>query len=394
MTVTVVPTNNTVPIPDIGAINAWYAKAEKQNTYNIDIIGQPPAGYDAGHYQRIQLNTRTREIAFVCDDWRTPRDDRCYSNTTDQHFRPSSDKPVAEIIYWVIDSGVKELPYLTNREGDALAAEVAPHAETLLDNLVPVPGTDTLDWSIPAARAGQAIAGLVSRDRNRNGRIRHRYIDMADVADHYPEIIDKLANKWRRWADCTDDEIDDEIETVARCLVSWYPEVRDLADGDDGSFFDTTLGVRAFIYGYRAAKADGRRPMDADQYFTDYFTDVAPCSPNDTDARLDELAARYEREAADNGVHLCGCRKFLTNYRAVAREAVRQRLEGDVGPRTRQAEREFAALRAERAALVSQIASWWDRDDLNVADLARRACMSRQGMDQLLKRLFGDGDEG
>jgi hypothetical protein len=238
------------PIPDRAAVKAWI---------DSDGDGPRPLDANAGHYQHLVLNTVTGEFYFHCSDWRINRKQEEPGYYPGSLFPPRHWQGLPERLYWVIDSGVDERPYLTAQEGNAFAHEVAPLAQTLLSELLPVPGTDDLDWSAEAASAGLDIGRVCRRYRLTPEGRRPWLINIGEAIHPFPELIRPAM------ADASDELLDNEAVRLSRMGLhphGHYPnlaEYYEIAQADADRFHSGLLGTRAYLYAHRAEQAAGRR---------------------------------------------------------------------------------------------------------------------------------------
>ncbi|MFD5615847.1 AAA family ATPase [Kitasatospora sp. NPDC127060] len=157
----------------------------------------------AGHYQQIHLDTATGQLTFFESPQHLEPQNAVWTSASDVPAetwarwypgRPFTRtgphmwfNPVPRLLTWTIDSGVKELPYLGVPQANALLAELAPHAQRLLDMLFQA-GAD-LDWSAAAARAGRDIHALCSRERRTTAAGAHAdLVDYADIVATFPQV--------------------------------------------------------------------------------------------------------------------------------------------------------------------------------------------------------------
>ncbi|MER6256271.1 hypothetical protein ABT224_33470 [Streptomyces sp. NPDC001584] len=367
------------PIPDRAAMDAWTEKYEKGGE---QAAGPAPYGGSVGHYQRIVLDTRARTIEFWCSPWHTagpqPHRDPAYSRG--DHFAPFHWTVVPHIIGWAIDSGVKELPYLTAEQGNALAHRIAPLAQTLLDNLLAIPGTGEVDWSAEAASAGYDIEAACQRSPQAPSGRRPELINMAEAVAVLPQMVKG------HWADATDQQLDDEAESITRYAFApaWHPELADLFQVS-GSSRRAVIGTRAWLYTYREQTSNDRRPLDAGRWFTrDGHTLAGRISADATDEALERFAQTEQQAATAEGFKLIGTLDVLKEHRRGEREHLFEELTVLGGIRTAAVAKSRKAQAAVRARIM-QIASWEEKGmSDNQAELARRGAVSRQAVDKML----------
>ncbi|MFH8642072.1 hypothetical protein [Streptomyces goshikiensis] len=367
------------PIPDRAAMEAWMERYEMGGER---AAGPVPRGGSVGHYQRIVLDTRARTVEFWCSPWHTagPQPHRDPNYSRGEYFAPFHWSTVPHLIGWVVDSGVKELPYLTAEQGNALARRIAPLAQTLLDNLLPIPGTGEFDWSAEAASASYDIESACQRSPQAPSGRRPELINMAEAVTALPRMVKPY------WADATDQQLDDEADRITRHAFApaWYPELAE--------FFQTpansrraVLGTRAWLYSYREQQAIGHRPLDAGRWFTrEGHTLAGRVSADATDEALERIAQIEQLAAKSEGFKLIGTVDVLKEHRRGERERLFEELTTLGRVRADAVNRSRAAQAAVRARII-QIASWDERGiSDNQAELARRGAVSRQAVDKML----------
>ncbi|MFI9206486.1 hypothetical protein [Streptomyces sp. NPDC053048] len=363
------------PIPDKVAIHAWL----DSNGTN----GPQPLGTGAGHYQRIVLNTVTGELSFHCSDYR--RSDRDKDYYPGALFAPSHWQGVPRALYWVIDSGVDERPYHDVAEGNGFAQELAPLAQRLLDTLLPVPGTDELDWSAEAASAGLDIDQACHRSRKAPEGRRPWLIDLADAVGPFPDLVSPSL------ADASDEILDEEAGYLSRMDLipagAPFPnlaEYYEISEEDAHRYHAGLVGTRAHLYQYRADQAAGLRPLDAAHWLVQTRLSLARrVTPDSTDAYLNTLAHEFQQTAASEGVKLIGTARALRDHRARLRQALVDELTLFANARD-EAEGALKRYRAAVAGRLAQIISWDDpQHSNNDAELGRKAGISRQAVNKL-----------
>ncbi|MDW8804360.1 hypothetical protein P1P68_06025 [Streptomyces scabiei] len=370
------------PIPDRAAMDEWVKRYDKGGEA---AAGPIPHGGDAGHYQRIVLDTRRRTLEFWCSPWHTAGPDR-YSApnySRGEHFAPFNWKHVPHLIGWVIDSGVEELPYLTAEQGNALVHRIAPLAQTLLDNLLPVAGTDELDWSAEAASAGHDITEACQRTPKPPRGRRPYLINMAEAVAVLPQMVKP------EWADATDTQLDAAAASLTQYAFApaWHPQLADLLQipKEGASFRRAVVGTRAWLYAYRERQASDRRPLDAERWFTRAGHELdGRVSADATDENLERFAEAEQLAATAEGFKLIGTVDVLKKHRRRERERLFEELTTLGRTRTAAVAKSRLAQAAVRAR-ITQIASWGvpGMSD-NQAELARRGEVSRQAVDKML----------
>ncbi len=378
MKVTEITEADVPPLPNVRANKEWIA---------ANGAGPRPEGVDAGHYQHIVLNTRTGELAFHCSDYRRSNKEEGYYPGA--LYAPSHWQGVPEVMYWVIDSGVDERPYHDVAEGNAFAHEVAPLAQTLLDHLVPVPGTDDLDWSAVAASAGLDIGRACSRHRNSPEGRRPWLIDLGEVVAEFPQLV-------RSYVAALDDTaLDGEAENLVRMGLRPLPEARggwqpDLAqhfgisDKDAHRFHAGLIGTRAYLYQHRLDQAAGLPLVPAEQWLDQHPEAV---TADTTDAELEAFPDTARAAAAAEGTVLLGAtRQAAYERRTALRQQVLEELAA-LGTARADAEKTVKAARAGIYSRLYKAFAWEGRPELTDAELGRLAQMSRQAVNKLREPL-------
>ncbi|MFD8385197.1 hypothetical protein ACFV2X_42895 [Streptomyces sp. NPDC059679] len=333
----------------------------------------------AGKYQQLVLHVRTGEFYFHCDDWRVAR------NPAEEHFPPSEGLwapfhwlKVPDVIWWVIDAHfhIAERPFLTLDEGNAFARKVAPLAQTLLENLRPVPGTDSYDWSPEAASAGMDIKAACSRHQHPPKGCRPELVDMAEAVSAYPELTSA------RWVTLDDKQLDREAEHLNRSGLSHNRAIVEALgiapDARDASL----VGTRAWLYVHRAQAAEGRRMLSAADWLATHPVHV---TADTTDTELEAMPAKAHAAAAAEGVVLVGDAKTAAHER---RTRLRQEVLDELaayGEARAAAEKQVKASRAAVYARLYRAFAWESQHGLDLSDaaLGRLARMTRQAVNKL-----------
>lgn len=355
-----------------------------------------------GHYQSMLLDTRSGELRFhentECWEpwspaWRAVNDvpreiwKRWHPGTPWTSVGPHAwFEPVPELLSWVIDSGVEQLPYLDAAAANALLQELTPYAQTLLDGLFDAGGD--LDWSMESTRAGRNIKRLCSRHRQAAGpEADADLVDFAQVVSRFPQVYQPglLGLPLAKLAE--------ECEWITRFLGSnehWHEEIKEVfgtryRDGSGVAL--EVLGVRAW---YRAVLLDGDpRPL---REFADWDTAnnrlaAGEITSTTTDAALDAWADREEGCAARQGWRLLGAQEAAYNHRAQLRAQDWDRL-AVVGADSESLETKLEPVRAERLKLVTEAIGWGHGD----SEIATRARVTRQAVHKIRERITSEQD--
>ncbi|MFD8706858.1 hypothetical protein ACFV1W_30360 [Kitasatospora sp. NPDC059648] len=376
------------PIPDKDAIRAWLDAADRNP--RLAASSTPPPGMGAGHYQRLQLDLVTGEFGFYCANWPQEEATRTRERGTASLIPSWNDwKFVPTQLYWVIDSGVIQLPYLNAAQGNALARRLLPLAEQLATNLQPVPGTDEWDWTAAAVRAAYEIERQVQRDPSDfRGKTA---VDMGDAVAALPEIVDP------GWAFKGDEDLDWDAGWLTRRLGvhshGVLPTLLGVTPAESHRF--EVVGTRAWLYGYRQRRARERTVTDVSRWFQRPGRAIeGRVSPDLDEAGLQQLAEAEERAAAEEDVALVGnTLDALRAERDRARAVIVEQLLPEQGEAREKAIKQAAAARALVKATLLQINGWGDPRYDNNAELGRAARMSRQAVDQLFDADDNDDDE-
>ncbi|MBL1086827.1 hypothetical protein JK359_33520 [Streptomyces actinomycinicus] len=235
LTVRETTTAQLPPLPDPETYRTYFA--------NPHDYMHAPQDAKAGHFQQIVLDLRTKDLFFHGEDWRVPREAQSRIPASGL-FAPFHWLNVPDIIYWVIDSGipVAERPYLTVDEGNAFAHQLAPLAQTLLDHLLPVPGTDALDWSAESASAGRDIEAACTRYQHPPKGRRPELVNMSEAVKACPEIVRP------EWAHYTDARLDDTAEYLNRCGLHHHPAIAQALGFGPQTPRASLVGTRAWLY--------------------------------------------------------------------------------------------------------------------------------------------------
>ncbi|WP_086708935.1 hypothetical protein [Streptomyces antimycoticus] len=377
------------PIPDMAVVDRWMQQRKTQPGLPV------PREQGAGHYQQIVLDTRTGELRFHCEDWTRRQSRTEIADSQQWTINPITWVTVPRVLYWIIQSGVDELPYLTAEEGNALAHRIAPTAQDLLDHLRPIPGTDELDWSAAAITAGHAVDQMTDRPGGTHG-YGYALVDMERAVAVLPGMVR------RHWAELPDAELDQAAEDVNRlagCNERWWPELPSLLGLENRKL--RVVGTRAWLYQHRLDRAGGRTPVDADKWLTlRYGMWVGPASvpadaeeppPSLISTDDDTQALIQAAEIADGAAHAQGIRLLNTvdvlhRFRREMRVRLVEELD-TFGRRRKSAENELAKARTATNSRILQIIGWGDPSWDNDAELARRAQMSRQAVNKLRDQL-------
>ncbi|MBU3865578.1 hypothetical protein KN815_16270 [Streptomyces sp. 4503] len=366
------------PLPD----------AEKARRY-IDTEGRYAEGAlhaGAGAYQKLVLDVRRGELYFYCNDWRVPRDPN-----NDVSFPPNEGiwspfhwLKVPDIIWWTIDAHfhVTERPFLTLDQGNAFARTVAPLAEALLLNLLPVPGTDTYDWSAEAASAGLDIMAACTRHQPPPKGRRPELVNMAEAVSVHPALVQD------RWATLDDTQLDEAAEHLNRCGLSHNPAIAE-GLGIDANARDASLvGTRAWLYEYRRKAAAGR-PMQSLAVWL--AANPLVVTADTTNAELETVPEQAAAAAAAEGIVLLGA---TTQAARTRREQLRQEVLDELATYGKARADAEAAVKSNRAAVYARLYrtfAWEERYDgrpaVSDTDLGKLARVSRQAVGKLREQL-------
>ncbi|MEU9546875.1 hypothetical protein [Streptomyces mirabilis] len=291
---------------------------------------------------------------------------------------------VADILYWTIDShyGAEERPYLTVGEGNALARELAPLAETLLLKLRAFPGTDTYDWSAESASAGMDIQSACSRYRYPPRGRRPELVDMAEAVSVRPCLVQD------QWAGLDDRQLDEEAERLNKYGLHLNPAVANALGFGPGVHRASLLGTRAWLYEHRREAAAGRPMQDAAVFFAAHPDLIT------ADTSAAELATVPETALAAaeaEGIVLLG----NTAYAAlVHREELRDQVLDELARCGRARVAAEATAKSYRAGVYGclyRVLSWEDRQnsepavsDANLGELAHISGQTVAGLREQL----------
>jgi hypothetical protein len=379
------------PIPDREVADRYFAAGRDH-----PLAGQPPREAHVGHYQYLTLDTRSGELRFRGLPWHTRKNgDSLFVGET---HAPMHWDHVPDLIYYVIDSGFGALPYLTAQQGVALANKVAPLAQTLVDNLVPIPGTDRRDWSRAAASASLDIHRALQREPQPPLGPRPSLIEMAEAVEKVPELVEP------RFADYTDRELDRRADAITRFATSenWFPQLavmfgwNDPGDPHSPAWQDYphVIGAYAWLYHYRQQIAENRVPLDAEAWFArpgNGIEDDVVLADAD-EAEIERRAAAAQSAATAENIKLLGTAQYLRESRARARRQLFAGLE-PLGKNLTDTRNDLRRARSAVYARIVQIDSWGDPLFENQAEIARLAGMSRQMVDKLLKKVQEEDDD-
>ena len=386
MTVTVYVTepssDDLPPIPDTSIRDRYFAAGPGK--------GPAPQEANVGHYQYMTLDTRSGELRFRALPWDTGIDhkDPAKSFAGESHIQSPWEK-VPDLIHWVIDSGWSPLPYLTADQGNALAHSLVPLAQTLVDGLVPVTGTDERrDWSRASISASLDIGFALQREPQPPLGERPWLIEMAEAVERCPEMVKP------RWADLTDEQLEDEGNALTLFAVSehWHPQLIGLFGLEEDRCSAKVIGTRAWLAAHRAAAAAGRKPLDSDVWFSaPERIELAANLADATEEQLRKLADEAEGTARLEGFKLLGTLSFLKTRRGRQRYQLVQGLE-ELGADYTAALDAYRNSRIRLFGRFAQIVGWEDPSYANRSDLARRAGQPRQALERELKKLTDDAD--
>ncbi len=337
----------------------------------------------AGHYQHLVLDTHSGVLAFAANDWRNPRA-RLFDG---ELFVPWRQTSVPRHLVWIIDSGVNERPYLTAEQGTALAREVAPLAQTLLDHLMPVKDGES-DWSAQAISAGMDIELACRRVPEEPRGRRVGLVDMHEAVDAVPSLVNPA---WREYSDTELDQLADDLQRgISDDKHAALAHALDIDRNDlrrDRLRTIHLTGVRAWLYHHRHQQLAPLTPMDAHAWYT---IRELPIGADATDEEVARAADHAQQQAQASEVYLLDIEGYLLQRRMVLRDAVRDDLT-DAGRAVTLAENELKRARRQRSALLARVIAWDAPPDTDTR-LAERAGITRQAINQFRGQLDTDPD--
>jgi hypothetical protein len=381
--VTEASSDDLPPIPDTSIREKYFAAGRPGP-------GPTPREVHVGHYQYMTLDTRSGELRFRALPWDTGIDHKDPAKSfVGEDYVLMHWEVVPDLIHWVIDSGWSPLPYLTADQGNTLARSLVPLAQTLVDGLVPVTGTDDRrDWSRASISASLDIGFALQREPTPALGERPWLIEMAEAVERCPEMVKP------HWADLTDERLEGEADALTRCAVSehWHPQLIGLFGLEEDRYSAKVIGTRAWLAAHRAAAAAGRQPLDSDVWFSaPERIELAANLADATDEQLGKLADEAEGAARLDGFKLLGTLSFLKTRRGRQRYALVQGLE-ELGADYTAALGAYRNSRVRLFGRFAQIVGWQDASYANQSDLARRAGLPRQALERELKKLTEDAD--
>lgn len=283
----------------------------------------------------------------------------------------------------------------TAEEINALLVQLAPLAEVICRETVPVPGTEDRDWSPAAAQAadelrfraeyptGVPVANEQGEPVDEQAR-QHRglYVTAEQVYAACPELIQ------RGWAGADDRDLNDQAETHLRFALHWHPELHDRLglpyDERGERRYAHMVGVRAWLYGYRQRQAGSLTVQSAEGWYA-RPEHAAGVDADTTDEQLATLAAAAEAAALEQGLRLVGGADVVRRARDAARERVRAELR-EAGQSFTQAKAAADRAQRRRAALLARVIAWEIEADTDTA-LGKLASMSHTGVGKLRAKL-------
>lgn len=316
---------------------------------------------------------------------------------------PAPDGRTASFSFLTVPTRMSWITRLhTAEQLNALLDRLAPLANTIATETIPVPGTDDRDWTVAAAEAADELRFLAEYPdgvpvANKDGvslteqaiASRRRYVDAATVYAARPDLANPT------WADMDDPALNSEAEMQARFLLHHNPELYtalDLPLSREGTPSGVTLlGTRAWLYGFRQAQAGALTVQSAAGWFARAGR-AARITADLSDEQMTALAAAEEEAAGDEGLRLVGAADWIRRTRAEERDAVRQQL-GAAGKQTAEAKAAYESQQKRRAALLARILAWEVSTDTDTR-LAELAQMSRPGVAKFRDRLTELEDAG
>ncbi|MEN3308915.1 MAG: hypothetical protein V7603_5117 [Micromonosporaceae bacterium] len=383
----------------------------------------------AGWALRVELNTRTgvfkaepNEVRFVDKSNDRHRGGDYYLAGWDLWVRGWQWDRVPTWIAWEV-SNVYDGHWALSAEGvNAMLDRLAGHAQTLVNALIPISGTNgEYDWSLLATAAHERIGRVIDRfpDCQIGGDANHPYFGDIDAPlperHHYgvvtfaellavaPDLVDPA---WAVMSDAELDEVAAPWTGTASVRHRTIPFAA--ADAARERYFPREPGAignhglpiyiiaaRSGLREYRAAATAERTGLPAVDACTLDLVLPETLTSDVDDAGLARMAAELEAAAAHNDkIALVGLLGELRRQRAHLRQLVRAEAAA-VGARTTAAEADLKTLRATRAGLLGRVIGWgeepeWKDGEVDYAELGRLGHMSRQGARQLVTNLTAD----
>lgn len=352
---------------------------------------------DDGWHWMVVLDTTTGILTAWANTGTTLSD---FKTNRSDYYNPGSDLAVS--------TGIR-LPRTARRLAAPLPASpvglelrcmllrVAARADEMLPALEPVE-SGGWDWTLDAAVLWRAIVEHVGMRRPPSddddipilAGDSSGLITLERLLELCPKTIDRTMK-------VDDPDLDKRaVELGDDYLFQWRDQLRDEL-GDPTLHSVQVVGARTGLRAARAAWAredTGLRVETARAWFGD---GRAPHVPDDmTDSDLMLLADEIIREARDSrGVFLVAVASYLKELRAARRAAVRASAE-QIGRDHIEMVDMLAGLRLHRAAAVTRICSWRDKDDLDrdgkidLGKIGRLVGLEPQAVQRLLDQIAAE----
>ncbi|MEU3433108.1 hypothetical protein [Streptomyces sp. NPDC006863] len=401
MTTTETTTGITIsPLPENWAPPAEWLRATRPVDDNLPDEEWEDTGYQAG--VSFILDTERRELSALPLGRGASLVEMPATYVTYEHIRAGV-APTLMLLGGMHLSTSVDLA--TPARINAVLNEVRPLAQQIVDNLLPVTGTSSRDWTARAGDALSAAGHLVDRYPYRGTeydfpfRRRAYLLDAGLALDALPSLVNPA------WAEATDQQLQDAAVNLKRRIEDHFrsPEALEtlialsltgarLPDEDDGTPVQQSVlyGARAWLHAYRHDQADGLTPMDAARW--DGAVHHAPFVTDDmTDAELEAVARRAERDAASQGVKLLGAEQWALTLRADRRRVIRAQL-AELGTTISQLEADLKPARKRRTVLVTRVLGWGEED--TDSGLGRACGLSHTAVGTIRSSLDAEGAEG
>lgn len=279
---------------------------------------------------------------------------------------------------------VKEAQHLATVEVvNALTAEIAPGVQRMLDELAVGPG-GLADWTAAARSIAGELRHRIERRPYRGTEHDFPYeprtiVDAADLFQAHPELIDQA------WAEMDGAQLD----RAANQVIKTARDTGCLTDpnGNDYHPDAPVVGVRRWLYEYRARNAGGLEPVEARDW-SGLAAHAAAVRDDSTEEELAALASGVEAIARTKGVKLFSTVAYLAGLRDARRAEVRAQLEAE-GGRVTALTAQLKPAQVRRRALAVRVLGWGLDSDTDSA-VARIAGMSHTAVSGLRSSLHAD----